>query len=148
MNLRTLITLAVLGCVSLSTTALAQAKAHKVLFAVTSPEEKEWGLTMGNIRNLVAGLGEDNVDVEVVAFGPGLSLVVKGSPVEADIQALEAKHVKFVACQNAMRARKVDGRGSSAGCWAGAGRDHRSRDTAGEGLDVRQRRLLAWFVAG
>jgi intracellular sulfur oxidation DsrE/DsrF family protein len=107
MKLRTLITLAVLGCASLSMTALGQAKAHKVLFSVTSPDEKEWGLVIGNIRNLVAGLGEDTVDVEVVAFGPGLSLVVKGSPLEAELQALEGKHVKFVACQNAMRARKV-----------------------------------------
>jgi intracellular sulfur oxidation DsrE/DsrF family protein len=76
-----------------------------VLFALTSPEEADWNLTMGNIRNLLKLLPD--AEVEVVSYGPGIMMVAKTSSVAADITALQAQHVKFVACQNAMRARKL-----------------------------------------
>ncbi len=92
--------------------AMAQAAAptaasarHRVLFALTSPEEADWNLTMGNIRNLLKLLPD--AEVEVVSYGPGIMMVAKTSSVAADITALQGQHVKFVACQNAMRARKL-----------------------------------------
>ena len=87
--------------------ASAQAKAHRVLFAVTSPEEADWRLAMGNMRNLLAGLGPETVEVEVVAFGPGLNMVKKGSTAETDLKTLEEKHVHVFACENAMRSQHV-----------------------------------------
>ncbi len=83
----------------------APARHHRVVFALTSPEEADWNLTMGNIRNLLKLLPD--AEVEVVSYGPGIMMVAKTSAVAADITALEAQHVKFVACQNAMRARKL-----------------------------------------
>jgi intracellular sulfur oxidation DsrE/DsrF family protein len=85
--------------------APAPAQHHRVLFALTSPEEADWNLTMGNIRNLLKLLPD--AEVEVVSYGPGIMMVAKTSSVAADITALQAQHVKFVACQNAMRARKL-----------------------------------------
>jgi intracellular sulfur oxidation DsrE/DsrF family protein len=109
MKLRNILAFLVLGCtfLSLPLSASAQAKAHRVLFAVTSPDEADWHLAMGNMRNLISGLAPETVEIEVVAFGPGLSIVKKGSIVETEIKALQAKNVKFVACQNAMRAQHV-----------------------------------------
>ena len=108
---------AVGACLSVPVSAAAQAKAHHVLFAVTSGDESEWKMAMGNIRNLLTGLGPDT-EVEVVAFGPGLNILKKATVVGEDIKGLEAKHVKFMACQNSMRnqnvtlADLVDGAGS------------------------------------
>lgn len=85
--------------------APAPAQRHRVLFALTSPEEADWNLTMGNIRNLLKLLPD--AEVEVVSYGPGIMMVAKTSSVAAEITALEAQHVKFMACQNAMRARKL-----------------------------------------
>lgn len=82
-------------------------KTHHVLFALSSGDEADWHMTMANITNLLKGLAPDEVEVEVVAFGPGVVSVVKPSAVDAEIQALIAKHVVFVACENAMRMRKV-----------------------------------------
>jgi intracellular sulfur oxidation DsrE/DsrF family protein len=109
MKLRHVLALFVLGCtlLALPVSASAQAKSHRVLFAVTSPDEADWHLAMGNMRNLISGLAPDTVEIEVVAFGPGLSLVKKASVVESEIKALQAKHVRFVACENAMRAQHV-----------------------------------------
>jgi intracellular sulfur oxidation DsrE/DsrF family protein len=107
MKSRAVFALLVLGCISLSVRALAQTKTHHVLFAVTSPEESDWKLAMGNLNNALNGLGgPDKVEIEVVAFGPGLAILKKDSAVKADIQALE-KHVRFVACENSMRIQHV-----------------------------------------
>jgi intracellular sulfur oxidation DsrE/DsrF family protein len=86
----------------------ATGKAHKVVFAVTSGDEADWNLSLGNIRNLLAGLKPDPVEVEVVAFGGGIVLVKSDSSVAADIAKLQADGVKFVACQNSMRARHLE----------------------------------------
>ncbi len=87
--------------------ALAQQKHHKIVVAVTSGDEADWHLAAGNIRNLLTGFEKDGVEIEVVAFGPGINMVIKPSAADADIQGLMAKHVKFVACENSMRAHKV-----------------------------------------
>jgi intracellular sulfur oxidation DsrE/DsrF family protein len=78
-------------------------KTHHVIFAVTSPDVADWNLTMGNTRNLIKGLSPDPFEIEIVAFGPGISLLKLDSPVAKDIAALQAQGVKFTACQNAMR---------------------------------------------
>ncbi len=85
----------------------AQTKAHHIVFAVTSGDEADWRLGLGNIRNLLAGEPTDSTEIEVVAFGPGLNMVRKASVVASDIQALEAKHVRFVACENSMKMQHV-----------------------------------------
>ncbi len=87
--------------------ASAQAKAHHVVFALTSGDEADWKLTVGNIRNLLADLPPDSTEIEVVAFGPGLGFLRKGASSEVDIEALEVKHVRLVACENSMRMQKV-----------------------------------------
>jgi intracellular sulfur oxidation DsrE/DsrF family protein len=86
----------------------ATGKSHKIVFAVTSGDEADWNLSLGNIRNLLAGLKPDPVEVEVVAFGGGIVLVKSDSSVAADIAKLQADGVKFVACQNSMRARHLE----------------------------------------
>ena len=87
---------------------LATGKTHHVVFGVTSNDEKDWELTLGNIRNLISGLKPDPVEVEVVAYAGGLSMVKVGSTAAVGIAALEEKGVRFVACQNAMRFQHVE----------------------------------------
>ena len=91
--------------------ALAQAgsgKTHKVLFAVTSGEEQDWTMTIHNIRNLINGLKPDTVEVEVVNYSAGLAMLKLDSKEADDIAKLQEQGVKFVACQNAMRAFKLE----------------------------------------
>jgi len=87
--------------------AQAPVKTHHVVFALTSGDIADWNLTLGNMRNLLAGFGTDPYEVELVAFGPGLSILKIGSSVAIDISALQAKHVTFMACENSMRMQKV-----------------------------------------
>ena len=50
----------------LTRSALAQEKRHRVVVAMTSADESDWRLTMGNIRNLLAAFPPNSADVEVV----------------------------------------------------------------------------------
>jgi intracellular sulfur oxidation DsrE/DsrF family protein len=100
--------LAASGQAPAAAASAATGKSHKIVFAVTSGDEADWNLSLGNIRNLLAGLKPDPVEVEVVAFGGGIVLVKSDSSVAADIAKLQADGVKFVACQNSMRARHLE----------------------------------------
>jgi uncharacterized protein len=87
--------------------AFAQAKVHRVLFALTSSDPADWNLTVGNVQNLTAGVAPDEIQVEIVAYGPGILFLKSDSAVAADLKGLQAVHVRLVACGNAMRARHL-----------------------------------------
>jgi intracellular sulfur oxidation DsrE/DsrF family protein len=87
--------------------ATAQSKPHRVIFALTSNDDADWQLTLGNIHNLLSGLAPDTVEVELVAYGPGIAFVRKDSSAASGIEALEALHVRFLACENSMRAHHL-----------------------------------------
>jgi intracellular sulfur oxidation DsrE/DsrF family protein len=83
-------------------------KTHHIVFALTSGEEADWNLTMGNLTHLVAGLKPDPYEIEVVTYGPGIMMVKGDSTVAKEIAALQEQGVRFVACQNAMRAHHLE----------------------------------------
>ena len=43
-----------------------------------------------------------------MAYGPGTAFLKKDGPVAAEIQKLEAAHVRFVACGNAMKKQHLE----------------------------------------
>ena len=86
----------------------AQKRTHRVLFALTSPEELDWQLTLNNVRNLMSGVAPEPIEIEIVAYGPGIAFLKKDGPDASDIQKLESPHVHFVACGNAMRKQHLE----------------------------------------
>ena len=85
-------------------TAMAEDKA---VFQVTEADPARWALILNNVRNLQTGVAPETVDVEIVAFGPGIQMLKADSPVAARIAETLGSHVKVVACQNTMRAMKL-----------------------------------------
>lgn len=61
-------------------------------------------LVLNVARNLIKFYGADKVDVEVVAFGPGLRLLFKDNALGDQIQSLAAEGVRFSACDNTIAA--------------------------------------------
>jgi hypothetical protein len=45
---------------------------NKVVIQVSDADPGKWNLALNNARNLQADLGVANVDIEVVAYGPGI----------------------------------------------------------------------------
>ena len=101
-----------------SGSSFAQTKTHRVLFALLSGDASDWQVTIGNINNLIKGLAPEEVEIEVVAYSQGLGLVKNGSSMAKEVADLQALHVKFVACQNAMRMQHVENERS---CCRGVG---------------------------
>jgi intracellular sulfur oxidation DsrE/DsrF family protein len=75
-----------------------------VVFQVTDADPAKWQLALNNLRSLQAELGADNVELELVAFGPGVQMLKRDSATgEPLAQALHA-NVRVVACNHTMQA--------------------------------------------
>ena len=105
-----------LATTALSFTAQAQqprdgggqaAQRSKVVIQVSEADPGKWNLALNNARNLQADLGAANVDIEVVAYGPGIGMLKADSVVGSRVEDAVGSGVKVLACQNTMRGRKL-----------------------------------------
>ncbi len=81
--------------------------ANKVVMQVSDVEPAKWNLALNNARNLQADLGRDNVEIEIVAYGPGLGMLKADSVVGNRVDEALGTGVTIVACENTMAAQKV-----------------------------------------
>ena len=91
-------------------TAQAQqgsAQRNKVVIQVSDADPGKWNLALNNARNLQTDLGAANVDVEIVAYGPGIGMLKIDSPVGGRIDEATAAGVKVVACEITMKGQKL-----------------------------------------
>ena len=71
----------------------------------SDPERQGHGLK--NVENILKETGSD-AEIEVVAHGGGIVLLVQGESKHADkIQSLIERKVKFVACRNTLRDKSI-----------------------------------------
>ena len=91
-----------------TTMAFADVKTHKIAFHVDENDPKVMNMSLNNVQNVsnyYAGKGE-KVIIELVAYGPGLNMFVKGkSPVEdrISVMSMSIDDLKFSACGNTHR---------------------------------------------
>lgn len=87
--------------------APAAAQRTQVVIQVSDADPGKWNLALNNARNLQADLGASNVDVELVAYGPGIGMLKADSAVAGRIDEALGAGVKVVACENTMRGQKL-----------------------------------------
>ncbi|MGH8682134.1 MAG: DsrE family protein [Burkholderiales bacterium] len=88
--------------------ALAQQSArHKVVFQVSDNDPAKWNLALNNARNVLADLGKENVQVEIVAYGPGLGMLKSDSKVAGRLAEALDGSIGLLACENTMRNTKT-----------------------------------------
>ena len=92
--------------------ALAQqqkkpAAKQRVIFQVSDNDPAKWNLALNNARNVQADLGKDNVQIEIVAYGPGLDMLKAESKVADRLAAALDDSVGLIACENTMNNTKV-----------------------------------------
>lgn len=110
--------LAALGlAASISTIAVAAEKlsapilpkrAHNMVIQLSEDNEKVANLALNNAVNVQKELGIDEVNIEVVAYGPGLKMLVKDSPVAQRIKDLSVQNISFAACGNTAKKWEKD----------------------------------------
>ena len=80
---------------------------NRVVIQVSDADAGKWNLALNNARNLQTDLGAKNVDVEIVAYGPGIGMLKADSVVGNRVGEALGAGVKIVACENTMRGQKL-----------------------------------------
>ena len=76
---------------------------HKIVIQVSSDDERTQTIAMNNAVNLQKELGMDNVAIEIVAYGPGLSMLIGGAKQSQRVSSLAQQEITFSACGNTMK---------------------------------------------
>ncbi len=80
----------------------AYAEKQKVVIQVSTADPLTQKIALNNAVNLQKALGMDDVDVEIVAYGPGLSLLTRKSKQAQRVESLAMQDITFSACGNTM----------------------------------------------
>ncbi|MDP1682185.1 MAG: DsrE family protein [Burkholderiales bacterium] len=80
---------------------------QKVIFQVSDADPKKWNLALNNAKNVQTDLGKENVEIEIVAYGPGIGMLKLDSEVGNRITEAAGSGVKVVACENTMKGQKL-----------------------------------------
>ena len=77
---------------------------HKLVIQVSSGDQKAMNIALNNAVNVQKDYGIDNVDVEIVAYGPGLQMLTAKHKLNKRVSSLAQQNITFSACNNTMKA--------------------------------------------
>ncbi len=86
---------------------VAAQKRHKLMIQVSDNDPAKWNLALNNAKNVQDDVGAANVDIAIVAYGPGIGMLKLESPTAARVADAMKANVRVVACENTMRAQKI-----------------------------------------
>ena len=101
---------AALLALALPQLALAQSAPtakNRALFQVTDNDPARWNMILNNMQNLRDGVAGEPVEIELVAYGPGVNMLKSDSSVKQRIAEALKSGVKVNACQNTMNGMKL-----------------------------------------
>ena len=73
---------------------------HKFVLQISDMDPFKQTLVLNVANNILKAYGTDQVDIEIVAFGPGLRLLFEENANADRIDGLTQSGVRFFACQN------------------------------------------------
>jgi len=76
---------------------------HKLVIQVSTSDAMTQKIALNNAVNVQKALGMDNVDVEIVAYGPGLGLLTSSSTQKDRVASLAMQDIAFSACGNTIK---------------------------------------------
>lgn len=76
----------------------------KIVLQISDPNPFKQTLVLNVANNLIKHYGQDQVDIEIVAFGPGLRLLFADNVNKGRVSSLASSGVKFSACANTQKA--------------------------------------------
>ena len=84
-------------------TAIAADKPHKMVIQVSTDDARTQKIALNNAVNLQKLHRMDNVEIEVVAYGPGLGILTTKSKQADRVKSLAMQNITFSACENTMK---------------------------------------------
>jgi len=76
---------------------------NKLVIQVSSSDPLTHKIALNNAVNMQKRYGIDNIDIEIVAYGPGLGLLTKKSTQAKRVTSLAMQDITFSACGNTMK---------------------------------------------
>ncbi|MDA9399066.1 MULTISPECIES: hypothetical protein [Bradyrhizobium] len=73
---------------------------HKIVLQLSDGDARKQALVLSVANNLLKAYDPDKVAIEVVAFGPGIDLLLAGSERRKQVESLIAQGVRFDICLN------------------------------------------------
>ncbi len=83
------------------------AKKYQLVFHVSENRPEQWRVALNNAMSFQRNVGKENVDLEIVANGPGLNMLKSDSKVADGIAQALDRNIDLVACGETMKATKV-----------------------------------------
>jgi intracellular sulfur oxidation DsrE/DsrF family protein len=74
---------------------------------VSDGDSARWNLALNNAKNAQNDLGADKVQIEIVAFGPGIGMLKFDAVTASRIDDAIKSGIGVVACENTMTAQKI-----------------------------------------
>ena len=98
-----------IGLASFVTAAQAASNAGKsgVVIQVSENNAAIWNLALNNAENIQEALGKENVNIEIVAYGPGINILKFDSEAAPRLKKANADGVALLACGTTMRKQKL-----------------------------------------
>lgn len=82
-------------------------KKYQVIFHIDEIEKSK--LVLGNINNLINDLGEENLEVELLANSEAVKLMlIDSNEFTGPLNKLKQKNITFAACANSLRQMNLD----------------------------------------
>ena len=85
-----------------TTIAEESKKKHKIVIQVSTDDARTQKIALNNAVNVQKLIGIDNIDIEIVAYGPGLGLLTSKSKEAKRVKSLALQDITFSACGNTM----------------------------------------------
>jgi hypothetical protein len=73
---------------------------HRVVLQLSDSDSRKQALVLSVANNLLRYYDPDKVAIEVVAFGPGIELLLSGNERRTQVESLIAQGVRFDVCLN------------------------------------------------
>jgi uncharacterized protein len=83
---------------------------QKVVYHINGNDPKLLNAALGNVKNHLNGVGEDNITLAVVLHGDGvelLKLAVDDINLQGKVAGLRGQKVKFLVCGNTLKSRQI-----------------------------------------
>lgn len=75
---------------------------QKIVLQISDPNPFKQTLVLNVASNLIKHYGPDKLDIEIVAFGPGLRLLLDGNSNQSRMTGLGQSGIRFAACENTL----------------------------------------------
>lgn len=80
---------------------------NKLVLQVSDGDAAKWNLALNNAKNVQDSIGADKVEIEIVAYGPGIGMLKADGATSNRVTEAAKAGIQVVACENTMTAQKL-----------------------------------------